>query len=162
MTGKHYKTNIYDTQILWCVYLILNCYFCSSTSSTSSNDRAENMTQATTLYQIKQQYDRHTPIASCQALIQLLYLKYNCCMESYTPPPVDPARIPHLSLCVNFQSFFSFWTACDTTSIEIDTTEQQVARHNQPNTYIRTTIRQQNTQLRSNIQDIGRNHQYYL
>ena len=54
-------------------------------------------------------------------------------MESYTPPPVDLALTPHLSLCVDFQSFLSFWTACDTPSIEINTTEQQVARHNQPN-----------------------------
>ena len=68
-------------------------------------------------------------------------------MESYTPP-ADLALIPHLSLCVNFQSFFSFRTACDTPSIEVDTTEQQVARHNQPNIiYIRTTNRQQNTQI---------------
>ena len=32
--------------------------------------------------------------------------------------------------------FFSFWTACDTPSIEVETTEQQVARHDQPNIYI--------------------------
>ena len=70
-------------------------------------------------------------------------------MESYTPPPVDLAPIPHLSLCVNFQSFFSFWTACDTPSIGVDTTEQ-VARHNQRNIYI--CARQiDNKILRSNI-----------
>ena len=40
----------------------------------------------------------------------------------------------------------SFWTACDTPSIEIDAKEQ-VARHNQPNIYIDTTNRQQNTQI---------------
>ena len=68
-------------------------------------------------------------------------------MESYTPPPADLAPIPHLSLCVNFQSFFSFWTACGAPSIEVDTTEQQVARHNQPNIYIRTTNRQQHTEI---------------
>ena len=68
--------------------------------------------------------------------------------------------IPHLSLCVNFQSFFSFWTACATLSIEVDATEQQVARHNQPNTYIIYICARQidNKILRSNIHDIGRNH----
>ena len=71
-------------------------------------------------------------------------------MESYTPPPVDLALIPHISLCVNFQSFFSFGTADDTPSIEVDTTEQQVARHNQPNKYL--YARQiDNKILRSNI-----------
>ena len=52
-----------------------------------------------------------------------------------------------LSLCVNFWSFFLLWIACDTPSIKVDTTEQQVARHNQPNIYIHTTNRQQNTQI---------------
>ena len=50
-----------------------------------------------------------------------------------------------LSLCGNFQNFFLFWISCDTPSIKIDTAEQQVARHNQPNIYIHTTNRQQNT-----------------
>ena len=49
-----------------------------------------------------------------------------------------------LSLFVNFKSFFSSWIACDTPSVEVDTTEQQVARHNQPNIYIHTINRQQN------------------
>ena len=48
-------------------------------------------------------------------------------MEDYTPLPLDLALIPHLSLCANFQSFFLFGTACDTPSIEADTTEHQVA-----------------------------------
>ena len=43
-------------------------------------------------------------------------------MESYTQPTVDLAPIPRLSLCVNFQSFFSFWTACDTPSIYVEDT----------------------------------------
>ena len=81
-------------------------------------------------------------------------------MESYTTTS-KPALIPQqhvihqaskynrytLSLFVNFQRFFSFWIACDTPSIEVDTTEQQVARHNyQPNIYIHihTTNRKQN------------------
>ena len=55
-------------------------------------------------------------------------------MESYTPPAVDVAPIPHLLLYVNFQSL-SFWTACDIPSIEVDTKEQ-AARHYQPNIYI--------------------------
>ena len=45
-------------------------------------------------------------------------------MQSYTPSVGLVAPIPHLSLRVNFQSFFSFWTACDMPSIEVDTTEQ--------------------------------------
>ena len=81
----------------------------------------------------RQLYHGHTPITSCMALIQLLYLTYNCSMESHTSPSVDLSPIPHLSPCVKIRSFFSFWTACDTPSIEINTTEQQVARHNQPN-----------------------------
>ena len=75
------------------------------------------------------------------------HVLYRYINESYTPPPADLAPIPHLSLCVNFQSFFSFWTACGAPSIEVDTTEQQVARHNQPNIYIRTTNRQQHTEI---------------
>ena len=54
-----------------------------------------------------------------------------------------------LSLCVNFQSFFLFWIACDTPSITVDTTEQQVAGHNQPNIYI--YIYTANTQQNSPI-----------
>ena len=68
--------------------------------------------------------------------LHLAWLTYNCCTESYTPPPADLAPIPHLSLYVNFQSFL-FWTACDIPSIEVDTKEQ-VARHNQPNMYVYT------------------------
>ena len=50
--------------------------------------------------------------------------------------PTTSCSTPSVLLCcVNFQSFFPFWTACDTPSIEVDTTEQQVARHNQPNIY---------------------------
>ena len=44
------------------------------------------------------QYDGHTSITSCLALIQLLYSTYNYCMESDSPPPVDLALIPHLTL----------------------------------------------------------------
>ena len=51
-------------------------------------------------------------------------------MEYYTPS-VDLALIHHLSLCVNFQSFFSFWKARDTPSIEVDRTEQQFFFFNQ-------------------------------
>ena len=73
-------------------------------------------------------------------------------MESHTPPPAHLAPIPHSSLRVNFQSFFSFWIACDTPSIEVDTTEQQVARHNQSNIYICIYARQfDNKVLRSTI-----------
>ena len=64
-----------------------------------------------------------------------------------------------LSLFVNFQSFFSFWIACDTPSIEVETTEQKAARQNQPNIYI-YTHNKQITQY-SNIHDIGRNLQDY-
>ena len=73
--------------------------------------------------------------------------------------PTTSCSTPSVLLCcVNFQSFFPFWTACDTPSIEVDTTEQQVARHNQPNMYI--CARQvENKILRSNIHDIGRNHE---
>ena len=61
-------------------------------------------------------------------------------------------------LCVNLQSVFLFWIACDAPSIKVDTAEQQVARHNQPNIYIHN----KQTTKYSNIQDIGRNFQYYL
>ena len=44
----------------------------------------------------------------------------NCSTESYTPPPVDLAPIPHLLLYINFQNFFSFSTACDIPRIEVD------------------------------------------
>ena len=66
----------------------------------------------------RQQCDRHTP--SCLALIQLLYSKYNCCMESYTPP-ANLALIHHLSLCVNFHSFARFEQHV-IRIIEVDTT----------------------------------------
>ena len=66
--------------------------------------------------------------------LHLAWFTYNyCCTESYTPPPVNLAPIPHLLLYVIFQNF-SFWTACDIPSIEVDTKEQ-VARHDQPNIY---------------------------
>ena len=77
-------------------------------------------------------------------------------MESYTPPPVDLALTPHLSLCVSFQSFFSFWTACDTPSIEVDTTEREVAQHNQPNIYTEVHTQQIDYKI-LHIHDIGRN-----
>ena len=77
-------------------------------------------------------------------------------MESYTPP-VDLfiAPIPHLSCCVNFQSF-SFWTACDIPSIEGNTTEQQQVT-SRTSIYARQI---DNKILRSNIHDIDRNHEY--
>ena len=84
--------------------------------------------------------------------LHLAWFTYNCCTESYTPPPVGLTPIPHLPgitlyLVCKFQSFFSFWIACDTPvpNIEEDT-KVQVARHNQPNIYIHEN-RQQNTPI---------------
>ena len=82
----------------------------------------------------------------------------------FSTPPVDLAPIPHLSLYVNFQSFFSFWTACDipVPSIEVDTKEQ-VALINQPNIYYTPeyihTRQIDNKILRSNMHNTGRNHE---
>ena len=79
--------------------------------------------------------DRHTCTMGTHQ-VHLAWFTYNCCTESYTPPPVDLSPIPHLlpiTLYVRkFQS--SFWTACDIPNIKVDTKEQ-VARHNQPNIY---------------------------
>ena len=48
----------------------------------------------------------------------------NCCMESYTPAPVDVALIPHLSLLCKLPEFLLVLNSSDTPSIEVDTTEQ--------------------------------------
>ena len=88
---------------------------------------------------------------------------YNYCTKNttavwnLTPPPANLAQIPQQHVihqasdniryhCVNFQSFFSFWIACDTPSIKVDTTEQQSRQLDLTSrTYIYTTDRQQNT-----------------
>ena len=104
-------------------------------------------------------YKKSFPRVLCFILMNdILYKKYNC-MESHTTTSKPSTNTPTtcdtqeskynrytLSLFVNLQSFFSFWIACDTPSIELDTTEQQVARHNKPNIYIHTK-RQQNIQI---------------
>ena len=57
--------------------------------------------------------------------IQLLYgILYTTSRPSTNTSPITLCKLPELLLV---------WTACDTPSIEVDTTEQQVARHNQPN-----------------------------
>ena len=90
--------------------------------------------------------DRHTCTMGTHQ-VHLAWFTYNCCTESYTPPPVDLSPIPHLLLYVNFQNF-SFSTACDMPSIEVDTKEQ-VARHNLSiYIHIRTTNRQRTTQIK--------------
>ena len=96
--------------------------------------------------------------------LHLAWFTYNCCTESYTPPLVDLTNTNtspiNLYLVCKFQSFFSFWTACDIPNIEEDT-KKQVARHNQPNIYIYIYKRQIDNKIlkRSNIHDIGRNHE---
>ena len=99
--------------------------------------------------------------------LHVAWFTYNCCTESYIPPPVGLTPIPHLPgitlyLVCKFQSFFSFWIACDTPvpNIEEDTKEQ-VARHNQPNIYtlVDYVRKIDNKILRSNIHDIGSNHE---
>ena len=90
---------------------------------------------------------RKWSVQSNQVCGHLAWFTYNCCTASYTPQPVDPKPTSPITLYLvcKFQSFFSFWTACDIPNIEVDTKEQ-VARHNQPNTYIHTN-RQQHTQI---------------
>ena len=55
---------------------------------------------------------------------------HNCLCRGYL--------ILHYPIC-KFQSLFSFWIACDTPNIEVDT-KKQVARHNQPNVYFEVYI----------------------
>ena len=86
----------------------------------------------------QQQYNGNTPIISCLVHIQPLH---GILYTTTSRPNTNTSPIT-LYQVFKFQSFFSFWIACDIPNIEVDTKEQ-VARHNQPSIYILVYIRKQ-------------------
>ena len=93
--------------------------------------------QAHTLYQIDS-----SMMGTHQ--LHLAWFTYNCCTESYTPPPVDLAPIPHLLLC-KFPELFLVLDSMWSTKHWSRYWRTGGSAKSGENRYIRTTNRQQNT-----------------
>ena len=91
-------------------------------------------------------YDRHTRCTR-QTVVRWehtnyilpvhIQLLYGILYTTTSRPNANTSPITLYSGVCQFQSFFSFWIACDIANIDVDTKEQ-VARYNPPNIYIHT------------------------